>query len=58
MAQTSQTTETDIAKLLEMARAEVREDKVIPWIIDHSQYWRGQGYTEIKKAIQELDVTD
>jgi len=58
MAQVQRITETDIKKLLEMARAEVKEDKVIPWIIERSEYWRSQGYTEIKKAIQGLDVTD
>lgn len=55
MAQFSQTSETDIKKLVELASAEVKEDKLIPWIIERSQYWRGQGYTEIKKAIQNIE---
>lgn len=55
MAQFPQTSETDIKKLVELASAEVKEDKVIPWIIERSQYWRGQGYMEIKKAMADLD---
>lgn len=51
----TQTSETDIKKLVEQASAEVKEDKVIPWIIDHSVYWRAQGYIAIKKAIADLD---
>ena len=52
MASTEQVQETDIAKLVEMVREDVTDDKVIPWIIEYSPKWKSAGYGEIVKAIK------
>lgn len=52
MASIPQTDETDIPKLVEMARSETTDPKVIPWIIERSPSWRNKGYSELKAAIE------
>lgn len=48
--------ETDITKLVEMAREKVSNDKVIAWIIERSPKWKSDGYNEIMKALKEADI--
>lgn len=57
MASTEQTRETDIIKLVGMAREDVADNKVIAWIIERSPKWKSAGYSEIVKAIKEADIT-
>ena len=57
MASAPQVAETDITELVEMARKNVIDSKVIAWIIERSPSWRNAGYAEIVKAIKEADIT-
>lgn len=57
MASIEQIQETDITKLVEMAREKVKDGKVIPWIIERSPTWKSAGYSEIIKAIKEAGIT-
>lgn len=57
MASVEQTQETDITALVDLAREDVADNKVIPWIIEHSPKWKSAGYSEIVKAIKEADIT-
>lgn len=56
MANTEQIQETDIVRLVEMAREKVKDDKVIPWVIERSPKWKNAGYSEIVKAIKEAGI--
>lgn len=57
MSKVEQLKETDITELVTLAREETTDAKVIAWIIDHSPYWREKGYSEIKQALKDTEIT-
>ncbi len=56
MSKTEQLKETDITELVKLAREEVSDNKIISWIIDHSPYWRGKGYSDITQSLKDADI--
>lgn len=56
MAQIAQLKTDDIEELVKLAREEVKDSNIIPWIIERSPEWRNRGYTELKAAIEAANV--